>query len=116
MSTYESTRVLRHVRNLPWPCPEVIDDIPMTDSTAGALPYGSWPSPITAADVARHARLFNFPIAASGAVWWQELRADEKGRTTVVRLGADGQRRVLLPAPWDARSRVHEYGGRSYLP
>jgi dipeptidyl aminopeptidase/acylaminoacyl peptidase len=22
----------------------------------------------------------------------------------------------LLPAPWDARTRVHEYGGRSYLP
>jgi dipeptidyl aminopeptidase/acylaminoacyl peptidase len=28
-----------------------------------------------------------------------------------VRSGVD-----LLPAPWDARTRVHEYGGRSYLP
>src|SRR5262249_8332375 len=26
------------------------------------------------------------------------------------------KRRTLLPAPWNARSRVHEYGGRSYLP
>ena len=32
-------------------------------------------------------------------------------RTTIVRSGVE-----LLPAPWDARTRVHEYGGRSYLP
>ena len=28
----------------------------------------------------------------------------------------DGQQRAVLPAPWNARSRVHEYGGRAYLP
>lgn len=33
------------------------------------------------------------------------------GRTTIVRSGTE-----LLPAPWNARTRVHEYGGRSYLP
>src|SRR6266700_7790942 len=88
----------------------------MTDSTTRALPFGSWPSPISAADVARNARAFTFPFAANGDVWWQERRPEEKGRTTVVRLGADGRQRMLLPAPWDARSRVHEYGGRSYLP
>ena len=31
-------------------------------------------------------------------------------------LGADSQRRSLLPPPWNARTRVHEYGGLSYLP
>jgi hypothetical protein len=30
--------------------------------------------------------------------------------------GADGKQRALLPAPWNARTRVHEYGGLSYLP
>lgn len=35
---------------------------------------------------------------------------------TVVHCGADGKSRALLPAPWNARTRVHEYGGLSYLP
>ena len=29
--------------------------------------------------------------------------------------GPSGQPRELLPAPWNARNRVHEYGGKSYL-
>jgi dipeptidyl aminopeptidase/acylaminoacyl peptidase len=48
-------------------------------------------------------------------VWWQETRPEEAGRTTIVCHTADGEVR-WLPAPWDARTRVHEYGGRSYLP
>jgi hypothetical protein len=95
----------------------VVDDIAMTQSaTPRARPFGSWPSPITAADVARQNLLVSFPVAIGGDVWWQERLPDEKGRTTVVRLGSDGKRRSLLPAPWNARNRVHEYGGRSYLP
>jgi hypothetical protein len=34
----------------------------------------------------------------------------------VVRRGADGATKRLLPGPWSARTRVHEYGGLSYLP
>ncbi len=89
----------------------------MTQSTtAQPLPCGAWPSPITAADVAQYQRHVCFPLGMDGEVWWQELLPGEQGRTTVMRLGADGQRRSLLPAPWSARTRVHEYGGRSYLP
>jgi hypothetical protein len=47
-------------------------------------------------------------------VWWQETRPEEGGRTTVIHLQG-GHRTELLQAPWDARTRVHEYGGRSYL-
>jgi dipeptidyl aminopeptidase/acylaminoacyl peptidase len=88
----------------------------MTDRASRALPYGTWPSPITAADVARQNRLVSFPLGADGHVWWQERLPHEGGRTTVMRFGPDGKRRSLLPAPWNARTRVHEYGGRSYLP
>ena len=49
-------------------------------------------------------------------LWWQEGRPEEGGRITVVHRGADGKQRALLPAPWNARTRVHEYGGLSYLP
>ena len=79
------------------------------------LPYGSWPSPISAADVARAGVRVGFPLVRDGDVWWQETRPEEGGRTTVVHLGG-GHRTELLQAPWNARTRVHEYGGRSYLP
>jgi dipeptidyl aminopeptidase/acylaminoacyl peptidase len=78
--------------------------------------YGEWPSPISAADVARKQIGLAFPTMAGGRVWWQEMRPSEGGRQTVVGQGPDGISRDLLPAPWNARTRVHEYGGRSYLP
>jgi len=89
----------------------------MTERTAAQpLPCGTWPSPITAADVAGHYRTVSFPITKDGEVWWQETLPGERGRSTVVHLSADGKPRQLLPAPWNARTRVHEYGGRAYLP
>ena len=79
--------------------------------------YGTWKSPISAADVARGAVPVSYPDIAGGEVWWQERRPSEGGRTTIVAsAGASGEPRELLPAPWNARNRVHEYGGKSYLP
>ena len=89
----------------------------MTDTTtARPLPCGTWPSPITAADVAGQYRQVSNPVTIDGEVWWQETLPGELGWTTVVHLGAAGKPRQVLAAPWNARTRVHEYGGRSYLP
>ena len=80
-------------------------------------PYGTWKSPISAADVARGKMLLSFPDIAGDEVWWQESRPAEGGRVTIMAAGADGAPpRELLPAPWYARTRVHEYGGKAYLP
>jgi dipeptidyl aminopeptidase/acylaminoacyl peptidase len=84
--------------------------------TTGTAPYGEWRSPIEAADVARKRVGLSFPVITGMDVWWQETRPSEDGRVAVVGQGADGVRRDLLPQPWNARTRVHEYGGRSYLP
>src|ERR1700727_555948 len=89
----------------------------MTDSVpAPRIPYGAWPSPITAADVAKGQVAISYPMTIGTDVWWQEGRPDEGGRMTVVHCDAAGHQQALLPAPWNARTRVHEYGGRSYLP
>ncbi|HEX9064245.1 MAG TPA: prolyl oligopeptidase family serine peptidase [Streptosporangiaceae bacterium] len=91
-----------------------------TDGAAGQarrqLPYGSWPSPVSAAEVAGGRLRLAFPTVVGDQVWWQEDRPGESGRTTIVRCGPDGELVTLLPAPWTARTRVHEYGGLSYLP
>jgi dienelactone hydrolase len=80
--------------------------------------YGEWPSPIDGADVARKQVGLAFPVIDAAGVWWQESRPEEGGRVAVVRQGPDGTgtKHDLLPMPWNARTRVHEYGGRSYLP
>ena len=80
------------------------------------MPFGEWPSPITAADVARGRLRISYPTIIGGEVWWQEGRPEEAGRVTVVHRSAGGKLTDVLPAPWNARTRVHEYGGLSYLP
>jgi dipeptidyl aminopeptidase/acylaminoacyl peptidase len=78
--------------------------------------YGEWPSPIDGADVARQQVGLAFPNIDAAGVWWQESRPGEGGRLAIVRQGPDGIGRDMLPMPWNARTRVHEYGGKSYLP
>ena len=91
--------------------------IPEADAAGPArIPFGEWPAPITAADVARGRLRIAYPTVLGGDVWWQEGRPEEGGRTTVVHRAAGGKVTGLLPAPWNARTRVHEYGGLSYLP
>jgi dipeptidyl aminopeptidase/acylaminoacyl peptidase len=47
-------------------------------------------------------------------VWWAEGRPSEGGRTVLVHRSADGTTTDLLPPPWNARTRVHEYGGGAW--
>jgi dipeptidyl aminopeptidase/acylaminoacyl peptidase len=81
-----------------------------------ARPFGGWPSPITAAGVARGGLKFGFPMVIGGDTWWQERRPADGGRTTIVHRGPGGTLTDVLTPPWNARTRVHEYGGLSYLP
>ncbi|MEO3802720.1 prolyl oligopeptidase family serine peptidase [Nonomuraea sp. B1E8] len=73
-----------------------------------------WPSPISTRDVANAGVRPSWPTVRGGKVWWTEDRPEEGGRTTIVCRAADGTHRELLRAPWCARTRVHEYGGRPY--
>ncbi len=77
-------------------------------------PYGSWVSPITAADYAAGSHPVAGGTFVDGEVWWLELRPAEGGRNAVRRAGVDGGPEDVLPAPWNARTRVHEYGGGAW--
>jgi hypothetical protein len=78
--------------------------------------YGSWPSPLASAVLARgHVRYGFTTLTAEGTLYWSELRSADQGRSVVVELNPDGTTRDVLPAPFSARTRVHEYGGRSFL-
>ncbi|MFD5751998.1 S9 family peptidase [Streptomyces sp. NPDC127033] len=74
-------------------------------------PYGTWPSPIDATLAASHDGRPDYVGTVGDEVWWTEPRPAEGGRRALVRRRADGREESLLPAPWDVRSRVIEYGG-----
>ncbi len=77
-------------------------------------PYGSWKSPITSELVVAGAVRLGAPLFDGDDLYWIEGRPSEGGRNVIVRRTADGDISDILPAPFNARTRVHEYGGGSF--
>ncbi len=78
------------------------------------IPYGAWPSPISARSVVAGVVGFSELTSAAGMRFWLESRPEENGRSVLVRCDADGLQQDVTPAPCNVRSRVHEYGGGAY--
>ena len=96
------------------------------------LPFGAWPSELSASDVASGGVRIGQVAVDDGVVYWHEGRPAEGGRGVVVRAaGGPGHgdvtetvagreravhvgRADVLPPPWDVRTRVHEYGGGAF--
>ncbi len=77
-------------------------------------PYGSWKSPITAEMIASGSTGLSEIRLDGGDIYWLEMRPTEAGRSVIVRRGYDGSFQDCLPQGYNARTRVHEYGGGSY--
>jgi dipeptidyl aminopeptidase/acylaminoacyl peptidase len=77
-------------------------------------PYGSWSSPISAEMLASGGVGLDEPRIAEGIVSWLESRPSEDGRSVIVTGDAFSSPRDLIPAGFNARTKVHEYGGSSY--
>ncbi|MBK8836714.1 MAG: S9 family peptidase [Anaerolineae bacterium] len=78
-------------------------------------PYGSWKSPIAADRVAAKS-IQLAEVAADGPdVYWIELRPAEGGRNVIVQRRPDGTTLDRTPKGFNARTRVHEYGGGAYV-
>jgi dipeptidyl aminopeptidase/acylaminoacyl peptidase len=79
-----------------------------------ALPYGTWPSPVAAADLARSAISITYVNSLDGVPYWLESRPAQGGRYVVVTAASNGGIAELTPTGFNARTRVHEYGGVPY--
>ncbi len=77
-------------------------------------PYGSWKSPITADVIVSKSIRLGGAYLDGKTVYWSESRPQEGGRTVVVCQGAADDSLDITPAPYNARTRVHEYGGGAY--
>lgn len=78
-------------------------------------PCGAWTSPITAAVVAAGATPLSGVALDGDDVYWLAGRASEGGRNTLLRQRSDGTIEELTQAPFNVRTRVHEYGGGALL-
>jgi dipeptidyl aminopeptidase/acylaminoacyl peptidase len=81
---------------------------------ANIAPYGSWKSPISA-DVVAAGEVGLEQIRLDGYdAYWVERRPQEGGKKVIVRRSPDGHVTDITPVGFNARTRVHEYGGGDY--
>lgn len=84
----------------------------MTDQQVA--PYGAWRSPITAEMLAQDSIGLGEVMLDGDAIYWTEARPTEEGRSVIVRWTAAPGAVDVTPPGFNARTRVHEYGGGAY--
>jgi dipeptidyl aminopeptidase/acylaminoacyl peptidase len=77
-------------------------------------PHGTWKSPITAELIAMGDRRLDQVSLDGDDVYWVESRPADGGRNVLMRCRG-GDMIDVLQSPYDVRTRVHEYGGGSYV-
>src|ERR1043166_110357 len=77
--------------------------------------YGSWKSPITSDIIVKETMGLSQPRLLGEVTYWIEMRPSERGRQVIVRRTPDGSTTDINPPEFNARTRVHEYGGGDYV-
>ena len=78
-------------------------------------PFGSWPSPVTAELIAGATIRLGQLALLGDDVFWSEGRPQEHGRNVLVQRRADASLHDLNAAPFNVRTRAHEYGGGAFV-
>lgn len=76
--------------------------------------FGFWPSEFSAEMVGGKTIGFSELETSDTAIFWTESKPDEGGRNTIVRRDVKGAMQEIIKAPYNATSKVHEYGGGSF--
>src|SRR6266851_528358 len=78
-------------------------------------PYGSWESPITSDLIVAGTIAVGQPLIDGDDLFWIEMRPLEGGRSVIVKRDVEGRIADVTPPGFNARTRVHEYGGGDYV-
>ncbi|MDT8282697.1 MAG: prolyl oligopeptidase family serine peptidase [Gammaproteobacteria bacterium] len=84
-----------------------------TKNTPQEATYGNWSSAITTDLIVNDNVTIDEARQAGDSLYYIERRPDEDGRCVIIK-NENGASVDMLPEPYSARSRVHEYGGGSY--
>src|SRR6267378_882242 len=79
------------------------------------VPYGSWESPITSDLIVAGSIAVGQPSMDGDDLYWIEMRPNEGGRCVIVKRDSEGRTTDVTPPGFNARTRVHEYGGGDYV-
>jgi dipeptidyl aminopeptidase/acylaminoacyl peptidase len=78
-------------------------------------PYGSWQSPVTSRLIVSQSIGLSEVCLDGADIYWIELRPQEAGRSVVVCRAHNSVPQDLTPAPFNVRTRIHEYGGGAWF-
>ena len=81
--------------------------------TAQSSTYGNWASAISSELIVNDSLTLDEPRQIGQTIYYIERRPHESGRCVIVAVNGTPPTDIL-PSPYSARSRVHEYGGGSY--
>lgn len=84
-------------------------------NSPATLAYGSWKSPISAERIVSGSVGLSQPRFDGDDIYWIEMRPGEGGRNVVVQRSSNSATADAIPREFNARTRVHEYGGSDYL-
>jgi dipeptidyl aminopeptidase/acylaminoacyl peptidase len=84
-------------------------------TTPQIAPFGCWKSPITSELIVSQSIGLGAVAVDGEDLYWLEIRPQEKGRNVIVRRSSEGKVTDVTPAPFNVRTRVHEYGGGAFL-
>lgn len=76
-------------------------------------PFGTWESPISAQTASSAIVAFQDLALDNDSIYWSEMRPSEGGRYVIVQY-KEGVTKDILPTEFNARTRVHEYGGAAF--
>jgi dipeptidyl aminopeptidase/acylaminoacyl peptidase len=76
--------------------------------------YGTWKSPVTAAETAAAGGGPEWVDLYGEDLWWAQRRPHEAGRVALVRKSPGQEPVDVLDTQWNVRNRLHEYGGRPW--
>ncbi|BAU09925.1 peptidase, S9A/B/C family, catalytic domain protein [Leptolyngbya sp. NIES-3755] len=77
--------------------------------------YGTWKSPISSDLIVAGAIGLGQVKLDDKTIYWTESRPTEGGRNVIVQRSTNGQTIDVTPMPFNARTRVHEYGGGAFM-
>ena len=86
----------------------------MTEGSKLALPFGTWPSTLSASAVTSSSATLGMPYEYQSTILATESRPTEAGRIALVKRSNTDTVTEVLPDTFSIRTRVHEYGGRAW--
>jgi dipeptidyl aminopeptidase/acylaminoacyl peptidase len=78
------------------------------------LPFGSWPTDLSADRILEGALRLSSPQIDRGWIYWLEGRPAEGGRQAIVRARPGQAPKDITPPDQNVRTLVHEYGGGEF--